>query len=97
MDIFEEAKQAIEPLKEENPTEYETLLNRINEQSLSPRYYMLRFYQNTFTKAEQVKLIDEFEELTKANNITHWAESTNMAQGDQTIASFIKTLRRNIK
>lgn len=97
MEIFDEALELIAPLKETDPAEYEVLLNRINKESLVPRYYMLRYYQNTFTKAEQIKLIDEFEELTRANNITHWAESTNMAQGDQTIASFILTLRRNVK
>ena len=97
LDLLEKAVEEISYLKEENPALYETLLNRINLESLSPRYYMLRFYQSTFTPEEQTKLIDEFEEIAKNNDVTNWAESTNLTQGDNTIATIIDSWRKNIK
>ena len=58
---------------------------------------MLKYYQNTFTAKEQVQLIDEFEEICQLNNVTNWAESTNGAQGDNTIATLLVSFRSNIK
>ena len=95
--VLDEAIEDISYMKEENPALYETLLNRINLESLSPRYYMLRFYQSTFTPEEQTRLIDEFEEIAKNNSVTNWAESTNRTQGDNTITTLIDSWRKAIK
>ena len=95
--LLEEANAALAPYAETSPTDYEMLTNRINLESLSPRYFMLRYYQNTYTPAEQVKLIDEIEEICQINHVTNWAESTNMAQGDNTIKSLLVSFRSNVK
>lgn len=97
LNLLEEALVSLEVYKESSPTEYETLSNRINLESLSPRYFMLKYYQTTFTAKEQLRLIDEFEEICSLNHVTNWAESTNMAQGDNTIASLLVSLRSNVK
>lgn len=97
LNILEDANKALEVYMESSPTEYETLTNRINLESLSPRYFMLRYYQNTYTPKQQLQLIDEFEEICQINNVTNWAESTNMAQGDNTIKTLLVSFRSNVK
>ena len=97
LNILEDANKALEVYMESSPTEYETLTNRINLESLSPRYFMLRYYQNTYTPKQQLQLIDEFEEICQINNVTNWAESTNMAQGDNTIKALLVSFRSNVK
>ena len=97
LNLLDEALDALEVYKETSPTEYEVLTNRINLESLSPRYYILKYYQNTYTAKEQLRLIDEFEEICQLNNVTNWAESTNMAQGDNTIKTLLISFRSNVK
>lgn len=97
LEILDEALLLVEPLKEENPVLYEKLVNRINLESLSPRYFLLRFYQSSYTTSEQIAMIDEFEKIAKENNVTNWAESTNLTQGDNRISSLVESFRASVK
>lgn len=79
---FEEAEKSIEHYKSDNPSLYESLLKRVRIEKVSVLFLALQFYQQTYTPSEQISMIDEFEEVTKANNILYWHEHTNLSQGD---------------
>ena len=79
---FEEAERSIEHYKSSDPSLYESLLKRVRTEKVSVLFFALQFYQQTYTPSEQTAMIDEFEEVTKANNIFYWHEHTNLTQGD---------------
>lgn len=82
MGYFEQGIAAVEKYKESDPTLYETLVKRIKLQKLSVLFIALQHYQQTYTVSQQKAMIDEFEEIAKANNIIYWHEHTNLALGD---------------
>ena len=87
----------VDHYREENPVLYEKLVNRIKVESLSPMYFLLRFYQASYTPAEQIAMIDEFERIAKENKVTNWAESTNLTQGDNKISTLVASFRASVK
>lgn len=82
LDYFQKAIDAIEPLKTEDPSQYETLVNRIKMEKLTVLFFTLQFYQQSYTPSEQTAMIDEFESVARVNNVTNWHEHTNLTQGD---------------
>lgn len=81
-DYFEKAIDSVSKYKDSDPTLYESLVKRIKMEKLSVLFVALQHYQQTYTTAEQKAMIDEFEEVAKANNVMYWHEHTNLAQGD---------------
>ena len=49
---IEEAYASIEPLKTTSPEEYQILHNRITEESMAIRYYLIQYHGDTFTASE---------------------------------------------
>lgn len=81
-DYFEKAIDSVSKYKDSDPTLYESLVKRIKMEKLSVLFVALQHYQQTYTTAEQKAMIDEFEEVAKANKVMYWHEHTNLAQGD---------------
>ncbi len=82
LDYFDKAIEAVAKYKDTDPTLYESLVKRVKMEKLSVLFWALQYYQQTYTTAEQKSMIDEFEEVAKANNVFYWHEHTNLAQGD---------------
>lgn len=82
MSYFEQALATVEKYKQSDPTLYESLIKRIKMEKLSVLFVALQHYQQTYTPSQQKAMIDEFEEVAKANNVMYWHEHTNLAQGD---------------
>lgn len=82
MSYFEQAFATVEKYKQSDPTLYESLIKRIKMEKLSVLFVALQHYQQTYTPSQQKAMIDEFEEVAKANNVMYWHEHTNLAQGD---------------
>lgn len=81
-DYFEKAIASVEHYKESDPTLYESLVKRIKLEKASVLFVALQQYQQSYTTSQQKAMIEEFEEIAKANNLTNWHESTNLALGD---------------
>ena len=79
---FRKAEAAVEPIKTDDPSMYEKLINRIRMEKLTVLFFTLQFYQQSYTPSEQNAMIDEFESVAKLNNVMYWHEHTNLSQGD---------------
>ena len=62
MQLIDEAYALIEPLKTVNPSQYTTLYNNINLESMFPRWALLRLYSKTYTDIEFKQAATKFKE-----------------------------------
>lgn len=71
---FDEAYEAIEPLKNTNPTLYETLYDRICLESLTYRYLDVQIYSTYYNNQELLELRKNFKEDSMRLGVTQWYE-----------------------
>ena len=71
---FDEAYEAIEPLKNTNPTLYETLYDRICLESLTYRYLDVQIYSTYYNNQELLELRRDFKDDTMRLGVTQWYE-----------------------
>lgn len=63
-DCIDEALAAVEPIRESDPSLYETLRNRIKKESLNVLYLKLTHYQPSYSEYEVEKMKTEFKYYT---------------------------------
>ena len=84
MKLIDEAYALIEPLKTENPSQYTIMYNKINLESMFPRWALLQLYSTTFTDVEFKREALKFKEDCSLHGIkTH-------KEGDSIEAIFAK-------
>lgn len=59
--FFTEAAEQLGTLKTTDGARYDTLLTRVNTESLFMKYMQIEFYSDYYTKTELTAMIDEFE------------------------------------
>ncbi len=83
-----EAILAIEPLKDNEPEIYTTLLNRIQRERLTTMYLNLNFYEGYYSEEAYAELISEFEHYTNLFNIR------SLGEGVGEVSTFISSLKQ---
>ncbi len=80
--FLNDAISALEPLKATNQTRYETLLTRIQTETLFVKYMFIEVYSDYFTKQELSTLIDDFEAVVKKAGVSYTAANKQTAIND---------------
>ncbi|MBQ8283791.1 MAG: sugar isomerase domain-containing protein [Clostridia bacterium] len=78
LSYVDKAYAIIEPLKTTDPTLYQTLYERINLESLMPRFVQVQYFTTEYTAAELLALRKQFLADCDALRVTHGGENTNV-------------------
>ncbi len=70
--LFEKAFEAIEPLKEQNRTEYEKYYKRLAGEYMENMYMQLEFYMEKYDSEYVANTINRFEEATQLFDMVHF-------------------------
>lgn len=91
LEYFNEAFEAIEPLKETNRERYDVLYARIQKERLSPLYMMLSYYIDQLSDEVKESYINDFERYTKMFEIEATREGS-LGSVTERIAEWRKTI-----
>lgn len=76
---FDKAYNAIEPLKDSDPEQYEVLFRKIMVEEMFLRYVDCSLYLNYYTDEEKVAKIDEFEYYATKYGFNNFSETSPMS------------------
>lgn len=76
LSIFDDALEALEPLKTADPERYETLYERVQKDRLSPLYMMLQYYIDQLADDVKASYIGDFETYSKMFEINFSREGS---------------------
>ncbi len=77
IEYIDQAIEDIEPLKESDPSRYETVYNRLMRDKCFPMYIMFQLYENEMTQAEKVEYVLALEKYTVMYDMTYTYENVN--------------------
>ncbi len=76
---IEQAKKEVEPLKQSDPELYQLIIDRITQESLTPRYMLLQFHSTThFSVNELAKAKSSFASDCRRLGVTRMAEGQDI-------------------
>lgn len=78
--ILDKAFESIEKYRNTDPVLYEELYDKINVETLSPRFIKLYFHRSLYSTEQLTQMIDSFETDTIKYGILHWNEHSKGSQ-----------------